>query len=74
MLRITETEFMLAAPVQVIKKPVVVQAVQITEDFVVPTLEGNMIGKPGDYVIRGVKGELYPIDMHIFIATYEKIT
>jgi hypothetical protein len=40
-------------------------AVEIT------TLEGTMRADPGDWVIRGVKGELYPCKPDIFAATYE---
>jgi hypothetical protein len=35
------------------------------------TLEGEMIANPGDWIIRGVKGELYPCKPDIFDATYE---
>lgn len=35
------------------------------------TLEGVMRADPGDWVIRGVKGELYPYKPDIFAATYE---
>jgi hypothetical protein len=37
----------------------------------IPTLEGNMLAKGGDYIIRGVKGEFYPCKPDIFAATYE---
>lgn len=35
------------------------------------TLEGIMTAQPGDWIIRGVKGELYPCKPDIFAATYE---
>jgi hypothetical protein len=35
------------------------------------TLEGEHIVSDGDYVIRGVKGELYPCKPDIFAATYD---
>ena len=77
------------------KKPVVIEAQQITEecftcdhpsDLHVPgvvydpvartatchTLEGNMVGNVGDWIIRGVKGELYPCRGDIFALTYEE--
>lgn len=38
----------------------------------IPTLEGTMIARPGDWIIRGVRGELYPCKPDIFAATYEK--
>lgn len=36
-----------------------------------PTLEGTMMARPGDWVIRGVQGEFYPCKPDIFDATYE---
>ncbi len=39
----------------------------------IPTLEGVMIASLGDYVIRGIKGELYPCKADIFEATYEPV-
>jgi hypothetical protein len=35
------------------------------------TLEGVMSAGPGDWIIRGVKGEIYPIKPDIFEETYE---
>ena len=37
----------------------------------IKTLEGDMKGDPGDWVIKGVKGEFYPCKPDIFAATYE---
>ena len=37
----------------------------------IKTLEGHMIGYEGDYLIKGVKGELYPCRKDIFEETYE---
>jgi len=39
--------------------------------LMVPTLEGNMYANPGDWIIKGVKGEVYPCKPDIFEATYE---
>lgn len=36
------------------------------------TLEGKMRGNCGDYIILGVKGEVYPCKPDIFEVTYEK--
>jgi len=41
--------------------------------FVIPTLEGNMEANLGDYIIKGVKGEIYPCKSDIFEITYEKL-
>ena len=77
------------------KKPVVIEAMQITDaTFDAPhpnhehipgvvyderercvfidTLEGRMRGDLGDWIIRGVKGELYPCKPDVFAATYEQ--
>lgn len=39
----------------------------------ITTLEGVMLASPGDYIIRGVQGELYPCKPDIFAATYEPV-
>lgn len=39
----------------------------------IPTLEGVMQAVEGDWIIRGVKGELYPCKPDIFEATYEPV-
>lgn len=39
--------------------------------FKIKTLEGTMEAMPGDWIIRGVKGECYPCKPDIFVATYE---
>ena len=38
----------------------------------IKTLEGVMTANFGDFIIRGVKGEIYPCKADIFYATYEK--
>jgi hypothetical protein len=37
----------------------------------IDTLEGTMRADEGDWIIRGVKGEVYPCKPDIFAATYE---
>ncbi len=37
------------------------------------TLEGEHLVSWGDWIIQGVKGELYPCKPDIFEATYEKV-
>lgn len=39
----------------------------------IQTLEGEMIGNIGDYIIKGIKGEIYPCKYDIFRMTYEKV-
>ena len=41
--------------------------------LLIPTLEGVMKANVGDYIIRGVQGELYPCKPDIFEATYEQV-
>ena len=75
------------------KKPVVIEAVQLTADntdalvefcgdklkwhpltgAVIETLEGNMLASKGDYIIKGIKGEIYPCKPDIFEMTYDKL-
>ena len=37
------------------------------------TLEGPLRVSPGDWIIKGVKGEFYPCKPDIFDATYESV-
>ena len=41
--------------------------------FEIKTLEGVMRLNEGDWLIRGIKGELYPCKDEIFKMTYEKV-
>lgn len=43
------------------------------ERLMIRTLEGDMYANPGDWIIRGIKGELYPCKPDIFEATYEPV-
>lgn len=40
----------------------------------IPTLEGHMEARVGDWIIKGVKGEFYPCKPDIFEMTYEDVT
>lgn len=40
---------------------------------IIETLEGTMQSNHGDYLIKGVNGELYPCKPDIFEKTYEKV-
>lgn len=47
-----------------------------SEDYwylIIKTLEGDMTVTPGDWIIQGVKGEIYPCKPDIFEATYEEV-
>jgi len=39
----------------------------------IDTLEGGHIVCPGDWIITGIKGEVYPCKHDIFVATYEPL-
>lgn len=39
---------------------------------VIDTKEGSMTASPGDWIIRGVHGELYPCKPAIFAETYDE--
>lgn len=39
----------------------------------IATWEGTLQSSPGDWIIRGVKGELYPVAPEVFAATYEAV-
>lgn len=69
------------------KKPVVVEATQwfkmgdhpevyIDKSYMTPvmnTLEGLISVSVGDWIITGVKGEVYPCKPDIFAMTYEPV-
>lgn len=38
----------------------------------IPTLEGDMKANVGDYIIKGINGEIYPCKPDIFHKTYEE--
>ncbi|MGB5371859.1 MAG: hypothetical protein WBN18_15630 [Flavobacteriaceae bacterium] len=59
--------------IEAIKKPIAVKCAQIMEPFEVETMEGTMLGKPGDWLMVGIHGEMYPIDDEIFRKTYSLI-
>ena len=78
------------------KKPVVIEAFQLTDSWfdlphpnpqhiigfltnphtrtvTIPTLEGDHKAMIGDWIIKGVKGEFYPVKNDIFLSTYDKV-
>lgn len=54
-------------PAGVVRDP----APHVTASWWIETLEGGHVVTPGDWIITGVKGELYPCKPDIFEATYE---
>lgn len=57
-----------------IKKPITIKAIQIHKPFQVKTLEGILRGKAGDYLVEGIKGELYVCDRKIFEKSYDEVS
>lgn len=55
------------------KIPVTVSAYRTDEEVEIETLEGVMKADRGDWIIRGVKGELYPCKNDVFEMTYKKV-
>jgi hypothetical protein len=55
------------------KKPIVIEAEQLTVLTFIQTLEGTMQGNPGDWLVTGVNGEKYPCKDEIFRKTYELV-
>ncbi|GAJ07810.1 unnamed protein product [marine sediment metagenome] len=56
------------------KRPIPIAAIQIHEPFCVDTLEGRHTAKAGDYLLRGIAGELYCCDKEIFEKSYELLS
>jgi hypothetical protein len=72
-----------------VKKPIVVEAFQYGDDIpewaidrvkciapgqiLVDTLEGKMIAYLGDFIIKGIKNEIYPCKSDIFHDTYSMV-
>lgn len=45
----------------------------ITLDLLIPTLEGEMRARPGNWIICGIRGEFYPCKNDIFKDSYEML-
>jgi hypothetical protein len=45
----------------------------VAEWIDIPTLEGVMRANVGDWIIRGVQGEFYPVKDSIFRETYDEV-
>ena len=46
---------------------------QVQKGFEIETPEGVMLARRGDWIIRGVSGEIYPCKPDIFEKTYEEV-
>lgn len=56
-----------------IKQDIEAQGGSPFQHLKIETLEGIMVVSPLDWIIRGVKGELYPCKPDIFETTYEAV-
>jgi hypothetical protein len=71
-MKVFETYEQVADMVDCRKRPIIIQCKQLKEQFRVYTLEGDYkLGKEGDYLMRGIDGELYICDKDIFERTYD---
>ena len=41
------------------------------DTLLIHTLEGVMAASPGDFIVKGVEGEIYPVKPGIFWKTYD---
>jgi len=55
------------------KKPLEIEAYQLTEQKEIKTREGTLMGYPGDWIVTGIQGEIYPVGKEIFEMTYEPV-
>ena len=60
-------------PNQYRKKPITIIASQAKCGGHINTLEGRMRFEKGDYIITGIKGEMYAVRKDIFEETYGKV-
>jgi len=44
------------------------------ENLLIETREGTMMADLGDWIIRGIAGEVYPCKPEIFEASYEEVS
>ena len=45
----------------------------ISKKLLIPTLEGTMKASKNDFIVKGIRGELYPCKPHAFYETYEEV-
>lgn len=52
-----------------------IEIVETKDDYycLVRTLEGTMRGDIGDYIIKGIKGEMYPCKSDVFLESYDEV-
>jgi len=55
------------------KKPIRIKAIELKGDVIIHTREGTLKGYKGDFLICGIKGEIYPCGRKIFFETYDEV-
>lgn len=55
------------------KKPIAVQCYDVIRPVLIETEEGMMDASPGDIVILGIMGELYPVKSGIFNKSFARV-
>lgn len=43
------------------------------QELIISTLEGEMIARENDWIIKGIRGEFYPCKPDIFEKSYEEV-
>ena len=43
-------------------------------NLIINTLEGDHYASVGDYIVKGIKGEFYPVKPDIMKLTYDEVT
>lgn len=61
----------LPGAVRALKKPIPITACEIDEAFTVETTEGVMTGRAGDWLMQGIRGELYICPADVFEQSYD---
>lgn len=54
-----------------VKRPIAIEVCQMDGPFQVESMEGIVEGKAGDYLMRGVQGELYVCAKEVFEQSYD---
>ncbi len=55
-----------------VKRPIIVKALKMTEDFRVKSLEGDfMVGKAGSFLMKDIDGNNYICEENIFNRMYD---
>jgi hypothetical protein len=48
------------------------EAWQTDKDLIISTLEGDLNATKGDWIVKGIEGEQYPVKKELFWKLYER--